>query len=327
MLTRIANRVMSKSVTCSASTSVQRICQSGILPEGSTSAYYGIYNLDYSKLSSESGRAKLLSAIKSFPSVLENVSESMQTQTVGTVSFGKKAWEYLASGREDLLKAAEDLVSFPGYGMAPATQTDIYIHIHSKKDSATFEASKLALSLFNGDDALLSVVDEKNGFMYKDSRDLTGFIDGTENPHGMESRVKAGLHEDGSSYVIVQRFVHNLSKWEKVDTKEQERVIGRTKHDSVQLRPVPSNSHVGRTDLKENGKGLKIVRQSLPYGIAGSEMGLWFTAYCGQLHNIDEIEKSLYGQRDGVTDRLMSYITPVTGSYFFVPSLDMIKEL
>ena len=127
MLTRIANRVMSKSVTCSASTSVQRICQSGILPEGSTSAYYGIYNLDYSKLSSKSGRAKLLSAIKSFPSVLENVSESMQTQTVGTVSFGKKAWEYLASGREDLLKVAEDLVSFPGYGMAAATQISISI--------------------------------------------------------------------------------------------------------------------------------------------------------------------------------------------------------
>lgn len=324
-IVRVPKRVVANSLLRSLSTSVQQICQSGILPEGNTSAYFGIYNLDYGKLST--GRKQFVEAVKGFDTLLKDVSSSTKTKIVGTLSFGKKAWSFLADGNEELLKAADQLIDFPGYGIAPATQTDLYIHIHSKKEYATFEAAKLAVNSFNGDNPLISVYDEKKGFVYKDSRDLTGFIDGTENPHGSQPRISAGLTPEGSSYVIVQRFIHNLKKWEKVEVPEQEKVIGRTKLDSVQLDPVPHNSHVGRADVKENGKGLKIVRQSLPYGAPGSDMGLWFTAYCGQLHNIIEIERSMYGQRDGVTDRILGFITPVTGAFYFVPSLEQLNKL
>ena len=324
-IVRVPKRVVVTSLVRPFSASIQKICQSGILPEGNTSAYFGIYNLDYSKLSD--GRKQLIDAIKGFDTLLKTVSSSTKTKIVGTISFGKKAWNYLADGNDELLKAADQLIDFPGYGIAPSTQTDLDIHIHSKKEFATFEAAKLAVDSFNKDNPLISVCDEKNGFVYKDSRDLTGFIDGTENPHGIEPRISAGLTSAGSSYVIVQRFIHNLKKWEKVEVPEQEKVIGRTKLDSVQLSPLPHNSHVGRADVKENGKGLKIVRQSLPYGAPGSDMGLWFTAYCGKLHNIIEIERSMYGQRDGVTDRILGFITPVTGAFYFVPSLEQLNKL
>ena len=327
MLSRIPRVIASRGLIRHFSVEPQKVCQSGILPEGNNAAYFGIYKLDYAKIGTASGRQQLVDAIKGFDELLKKTSDSNKTKIVGTVSFGKKAWTMLAGNNKELLDAAGELIDFPGYGKAPATQTDLYLHIHSKKDFATFEAAKLAIESFNKENSIMSLVDEKNGFVYKDSRDLTGFIDGTENPHGPQPRISAGLTPEGSSYVMVQRFIHNLPKWEKVPVAEQEQVIGRTKPDSVQLHPVPHNSHVGRADVKENGKGLKIVRQSLPYGAPGSEMGLWFTAYAGKLHNIIEIERSMYGERDGVTDRILEFITPVTGAFYFVPSLDLIKKL
>ena len=327
MLSRIPRVIASRGMIRTFAVEPHKVCQTGILPEGNNNAYFGIYNLDYAKVGTAAGRQQLVDAIKGFDALLKQTSAETKTKIVGTVSFGKKAWTMLAGDNKELLAAAEELVDFPGYGKAPATQTDLYLHIHSKKDFATFEAAKLVINSFNKDNTIMTVADEKNGFVYKDSRDLTNFIDGTENPHGPQPRISAGLTPEGSSYVMVQRFIHNLPKWEKVSVSEQEQVIGRTKADSVQLHPVPHNSHVGRTDVKENGKGLKIVRQSLPYGAPGSEMGLWFTAYAGKLHNIIEIERSMYGERDGVTDRILEFITPVTGAFYFVPSLDLIKKL
>lgn len=327
MLSVASRRLLNTSFIRSFSVRIDKLCQTGILPEGNTSAYYGIYNLDYQKISTPEGRKQLVDAISGFHDLLKNTSDELRTSIVGNISFGKKAWTTLTQNNEELKNTGDKLIDFPGYGSAPSTQTDIYLHIHSKKDFATFEAAKLAINSFNKESPIMKVVDEKDGFVYKDSRDLTNFIDGTENPHGMQPRISAGLTEKGESYTMVQRFIHNLPKWEKVSVSEQESVIGRTKPDSVQLHPVPVNSHVGRTDVKENGKGLKIVRQSLPYGAPGSEMGLWFTAYCHDLHNIIEIEKSMFGERDNITDRILEFITPVTGAFFFTPSLEQLKKL
>lgn len=327
MLSTVSRRILSNNTIRYFSARIDKMCQTGILPEGNNSAYFGIFNLDYSKISSPEGRKQLVDAIKGFNSMLISTSNELRTSIVGNVSFGKKAWTTLTEGNADLKNTGDKLIDFPGYGNAPSTQTDIYIHIHSKKDYATFEAAKNIINSFNKENPLIKVVDEKDGFVYKDSRDLTNFIDGTENPHGMQPRISAGLTEKGESYTMVQRFIHNLDKWEKVSVSEQESVIGRTKPDSVQLHPVPHNSHVGRTDVKENGKGLKIVRQSLPYGKPGSDKGLWFTAYCHDLHNIIEIERSMFGERDNVTDRILEFITPVTGAFYFTPSLEQLQKL
>ena len=107
----------------------------------------------------------------------------------------------------------------------------------------------------------------------------------------------------------------------------QEKVIGRTKPDSIELDDVPAASHVGRVDIKEEGKGLKIVRHSLPYGSVSGDHGLLFIAYCNTLHNFKAMLESMYGVTDGKTDQLLRFTQAVTGAYFFAPSADMLQSL
>ena len=149
MLARVSKVVSNPILIRSFSANVQKICQTGILPEGNNNAYYGIYNLDYNKISTPEGRKQLIDAVKGFNALLKSTSSELKSSIVGNVSFGKKAWATLTEGNADLKNTADKLIDFPGYGHAPATQTDIYLHIHSKKDFATFEAAKLIINSFN----------------------------------------------------------------------------------------------------------------------------------------------------------------------------------
>lgn len=299
--------------------------QSGILAEGDKSAFFATYKVNYSLLETKEALEGFVKAVKRFPEVLEQSSSINSVSVTGAVSFGKKLWEKLVENNEELKGTGSELFDFPGYEFAPATQDDLYVHIHSMNNGATFDCGNSFIALFPTD--LLTVGDETMGFVWRDSRDLTGFIDGTENPCGPSDRSEAALKEDGSSYVMVQRFVHNLDKWAQLDKHSQERVIGRTKEDSVQLEPLPIESHVAHADIDDEGVNVKIVRHSLPYGMPGGMRGLWFTAYCHYLKGLDEIEKSLFGLRGTAPDKLMSFITPVTGGYYFTPSLSMLEKL
>lgn len=243
------------------------------------------------------------------------------------VAFGNDAWRKLSNQVD-----ATELKSFTQLGKgnlaAPATQNDLLIHILSLRNDVNFSLAQQALQIF-GD--AIEVIEETHGFRWVEERDLTGFIDGTENPAGDELRRSIGLVADGidkdGSYVFTQRWEHQLDKWAKLDQHKQEQVIGRTKPDSVELDDVPPTSHVGRVDLKEDGKGLKIIRQSLPYGTASGKHGLFFIAYCGTLHNIEQQLLSMFGETDGKTDRLLGFTKPVTGSYYFAPSLERLLNL
>jgi len=113
----------------------------------------------------------------------------------------------------------------------------------------------------------------------------------------------------------------------RLNVSAQEKVIGRTKPDSIELDDVPAASHVGRVDIKEEGKGLKIVRHSLPYGTATGDHGLLFIAYCNVRHNFDAMLESMYGATDGKTDQLLRFTKAVTGAYYFAPSTDMLSAL
>jgi len=176
----------------------------------------------------------------------------------------------------------------------------------------------------------VTVVDETYGYRYLDSRDMTMFVDGTENPKA-EKRAEVALIPDGDfaggSYVMVQRFEHNLPAWNRLNVSAQEKVIGRTKPDSIELDDVPAASHVGRVDIKEEGKGLKIVRHSLPYGSVTGAHGLLFIAYCHTLHNFKAMLESMYGVTDGKTDQLLRFTKAVTGAYFFAPSKEMLASI
>ena len=132
------------------------------------------------------------------------------------------------------------------------------------------------------------------------------------------------------SYLLLQKYRHDLHKWAKITEEQQANVIGRSKHSNEELpseQRLPT-SHLGRVDLKENGQGLKIIRQSLPYGNASGEQGLMFIAYCARLRNIEQQLLSMFGELDGKTDLLLSKIsTAISGSYYFVPSQERLADL
>ncbi|CNE07911.1 Dyp-type peroxidase [Yersinia nurmii] len=268
------------------------------------------------------------SGCKTFCQSLVELQQQYPDAHLGAViAFGSDVWHDLSGGQ-----GAAELKPFVplGRGLAPATQRDMLIHIQSLRHDVNFSLAQAALAAFG---KTIAIEEETQGFRWVDERDLTGFIDGTENPQGdnrPEVAVIAEGEEDaGGSYVLVQRYEHNLSTWQRQSQEKQEQIIGRTKPDSQELPPDqrPDTSHVSRVDLKENGKGLKILRQSLPYGTASGKHGLYFIAYCARLHNIEQQLLSMFGDLDGKHDQLLRFSKAVTGSYYFAPSLTKLLSL
>lgn len=180
---------------------------------------------------------------------------------------------------------------------------------------------------------LVEILEEIHGFSYLDSRDLTGFIDGTANSRGKE-RAQVALigKEDAAfangSYGMTQRYVHDLEKWATLSVKEQEAAIGRTKRDSRELKVAPPTAHIRRAEVSDDSGELKIVRQSMPYGTLKGDRGLFFVAYAKDPRRFELMLNRLFGTaRDGLHDRLMEFTRAVSGAYFFIPSLKLLKAL
>jgi len=204
------------------------------------------------------------------------------------------------------------------------------IHILSQRHDVNFTLAQAALAAF-GD--ALTIVEETHGFRWIEERDLSGFIDGTENPKGEETRRQVAIIQDGidagGSYVLVQRWQHNLRQFNRLSIHDQEMVFGRTKqaNEEIESDARPITSHLSRVDLKEDGKGLKILRQSLPYGTASGVHGLYFIAYCARLHNIEQQLLSMFGETDGKHDAMLRFTRPLTGGYYFAPSLETLLSI
>lgn len=295
--------------------------QSGILPEHCRAAIWiearVSEDLDAVRAGCKTFTAKLAELQATFP----------DAQCGAVVAFGYDVWRDISAG-----VGGEELKNFSplGKGLAPATQHDVLIHILSLRHDVNFSIAQAALAAF-GD--AITVVEETHGFRWVEDRDLSGFVDGTENPTGHDVRRGVAVINDGvdagGSYVFVQRWEHNLKQLNRMSVPDQEMMIGRTKQDNEEIdgdaRPV--TSHLTRVDLKENGKGLKIVRQSLPYGTASGTHGLYFCAYCATLHNIEQQLLSMFGDLDGKRDAMLRFTKPVTGGYYFAPSLDRLASL
>ncbi len=295
--------------------------QSGILPEHCRAAIW-------LEARFQGDIAALKQGCKTFIQQLDALQQQFPDARVGaTVAFGHDLWRDLSGAQ-----GAEELKNFTplGKGLAPATQHDVMIHILSWRHDVNFSAAQAALAAF-GD--TLKIEDEVHGFRWVEERDLSGFVDGTENPTGEALRrsvaVINGGVDDGGSYVLTQRWEHNLAQFNRFSVSEQEKIIGRTKVANEELEGEErlDISHLGRVDLKENGAGLKIVRQSLPYGTASGTHGLYFIAYCARLHNIEQQLLSMFGELDGKRDAMLRFTKPVTGAYWFAPSLDTLLSL
>ncbi len=202
---------------------------------------------------------------------------------------------------------------------APATQGDLWIWIHGDSHPMNLDA---ALSLNRTVQRLGA---RRNldllGYMRHENRDFTGFIDGTENPEG-DDAIDAALIPggNGSSFALTQKWVHNLPKFKTLATAAQERVIGRTKRDSIELQgdAMPEDSHVSRTDAVVEGIKQKILRRSVPHGDIDNR-GLHFVSFACDLMRIQiQLERMFGATDDRIQDRLIEYSTPVTGSYQLV---------
>lgn len=216
---------------------------------------------------------------------------------------------------------------------APATPGDLLFHIRAEQMDLCFE---LETQILNQLGAAVTVVDEVQAFRYFDMRSMVGFVDGTENPEGQEAADFTLIGEEDAeftngSYVLVQKYLHDMAGWNALPVETQERIIGRTKLSDIELDDAvkPSSSHSSLTTLTENGEEVKILRENMPFGRPGvGEFGTYFIGYAKSPAPIEQmLENMIVGRPAGNYDRLLDFSHAVTGGLFFVPSADLLEEL
>ncbi len=242
-----------------------------------------------------------------------------------TVAFGPDLWKSLAGEN-----APNEFRHFQAIGdEVPATGGDIFFWLQGPAPDVVFEA---VLAIQTAMSSVADVFVDQAGFVYKDSRDLTGFVDGSANPKDdnrqLAALIQKGKKGAGGAFVLTQKWVHNLSAFNRLPQAEQEGVIGRTKPDSIELEDeaMPATSHVSRTDVKVDGVAQKIYRRSFPYGSA-KEHGLYFMAFGCELSRFQiQLDRMFGVTKDGLRDRITEFSKPVTGAYWFAPSVEGLER-
>ena len=248
------------------------------------------------------------------------------------VGFGSAVWERLfGQPRPVGLHAFKEFQA--GGRVAPSTPGDLWLHVRAERADLCFELAAQIMARING---MVTTVDETHGFRYFDDRDLTGFVDGTENPAGAEKVLSTVIDEEdppfaGGSYVMVQKYLHDLPAWHKLSTEAQEGIIGRTKLEDIELDDAvkPPYAHNALTKLVENGAEVKILRHNMPFGnVTQGEAGTYFVGYARSLHPLEAmLEAMVIGRPPGTYDHLLDFTHPVTGTNFFVPSVQFLASL
>jgi putative iron-dependent peroxidase len=246
------------------------------------------------------------------------------------IGFGSDLWRAVApDDAPDGLRAFTPISRLGGHH-APATQHDFWLWISGSSRDVVFEHARAAVLALAD---VAAVATDQPAFVHRDSRDLIGFIDGTENPMTHEAPAVALVPEGqpgaAGSHVLVMRWVHDLDAFERLPVADQERAVGRTKTRSVELAEDvrPADAHIARVEIEdEAGTELPIFRRSVPYGTV-AEHGLYFVAFSADRSRFDRMLARMFGLEDGVHDRLTDFSRPVTGSYYFAPSLTLLAEL
>jgi putative iron-dependent peroxidase len=247
-------------------------------------------------------------------------------------SFGSVAWDRLfGKPRPRELHPFRELGS--GERHAVATPGDVLFHIRARQMDLCFEVAAQIMERIGGS---VASVDETHGFRYFDDRDLLGFVDGTENPRG-DAALEAALvgAEDsafaGGSYVIIQKYLHDLSKWNALTTEQQERIIGRRKLSDIELSDAakPSSAHNALTTIVQDGEEVKILRDNMPFGQPGhGEFGTYFIGYSRSPRTTEQMLENMFiGRPPGNYDRILDFSRAVTGSLFFAPSATFLDKL
>jgi putative iron-dependent peroxidase len=248
------------------------------------------------------------------------------------MGFGSELWDRLfPPPRPAELHPFREIRA--GSRHAVATPGDLLFHIRARRMDFCFE---LATQIMTRLGPAVTQVDEVQGFQYFDARDLLGFVDGTENP-AAQAAVDAAIIGDedaaftGGSYVIVQKYLHDLAAWNALPTETQERIIGRTKLSDIELDDAvkPTSAHNALTTIEEAGKEIKIVRANMPFGHAGQgEFGTYFIGYARSPRTTEQMLTNMFvGRPPGNYDRLLDFSHAVTGNLFFVPSSTFLDDV
>ena len=241
--------------------------------------------------------------------------------------FSGQLWEALSNA-----EMPQDYQAFtPISAMArsaPSTQGDFWVWVHGDSHPLNLDTA------LNFNRTLRSIGAKRNlevfGYVRHENRDFTGFIDGTENPTGdAASDAALIVGGDGASYALTQKWIHDLARFNALETRQQEQIIGRTKRDSIELQgnAMPDDSHVSRTDATVSGVKQKILRRSVPHGDF-DDRGLHFVAFACHLSRIQiQLERMFGASDDGLHDQLVEYSTPESGSYWYVPTVEALHDL
>jgi putative iron-dependent peroxidase len=233
--------------------------------------------------------------------------------------FRPELWREVvpAEAPETLTGFNEDIVGVDGYAM-PATQHDAVLWLSGSAYDVIFDVARAAIAELA---SVATLADETSSWPYRHDLDLTGFIDGTENPTLIDAPglvlVPRGTPGAGGTILLLQKWVHDSVEWEALPVQSQEAVIGRTKPDSVELDPRPDDSHVASTDQDRFGK---IFRRNMPYGTV-SDHGTMFVGFSAAQRPLATMLESMAGLAGGARDALTRYTHPISGAYYFVPSI------
>lgn len=277
-----------------------------------------------------------LNAVRAFcadmPALLRSVGfRDLDGRLSCILGFGSQAWDRLFGSPRP--KELHPFKEIQGVHHAVSTPGDLLLHIRATRMDLCFELATQVLSRL-GD--AVAVVDETHGFRYFDARDLIGFVDGSENPTGAEAVAATVIGDEdsafaGGSYVIVQKYLHDLAGWNALPVEMQEKIIGRSKQTNIELADdvKPTWAHNALTVIEEDGEELDIVRSNMPFGEVGKgEFGTYFIGYSKSPRRIEQMLENMFvGRPPGNYDRLLDFSRAITGTLFFVPSVDFLDDV
>ena len=241
------------------------------------------------------------------------------------IGFRPELWRHL-----DRNASGIDAFELPDLDGLARTQHDIWVWAHGTGEDVMLDIARAVAAMLA---PVATLQTDLAGFVYHDGRDLTGFIDGTQNPPveiaNSVAVVPAGQPGAGGSFAITQRWIHDLAAFHAQSVEDQERVFGRTKPASIELDDAakPATAHIARVVIEENGEELEIYRRSVPYGNV-VELGLYFVAFSADHTRFEKMLRRMFGQSgDGLHDHLTDFSRPVSGSAYFVPSVEALGDV
>jgi porphyrinogen peroxidase len=281
----------------------------------------------------DENRASVVSLCADLSALLRAVGFRDQEAGLSCImGFGSDAWDRLFGvPRPAELHPFREIRS--GARHAVSTPGDLIFHIRAKHMDLCFELATQIMARLEG---AVSTADEVHSFRYFDERDLLGFVDGTENPTGNAAADAVFIGDEdrafaGCSYVIVQKYLHDLDAWNALPTEAQERIIGRTKLSDIELDDSvkPTSAHNALTTIVEDGREIKIVRDNMPFGRPGhAEFGTYFIGYSRSARTIEQMLENMFiGRPLGNYDRILDFSRAVTGNLFFIPTATFLDNV